>query len=289
MTDLATDGSVQAGTPEAATGAVAGNEGSKPESATLDPFVGLDTENREWVGTKGLKDVAALASAARNAEKLIGKSIVLPGEDGKPEDWDKVWSRLGRPEKPDGYELAPPADMPDSMPYDADFAKLFKEQAFEARLPKSMAQSVHDWFVRTSVQKATENAQKAVDTANAALRSAWGDPASDTFKTNVILADRGIKALGGEDLMSSLQSVGLIGPKGEILNATIATAFAKAGKGLATEDTLTQGGQAIANNPYDPAKPNVTEQMRAWKSDPARARMMMRAAGKQPSDFGLPD
>lgn len=288
MTDDVTNGSVETGTPAAAQSAVLGNEGSKTETASNDPFVGLDEDTRGWVGAKGIKDIASLAKSARNAEQMIGKSVVLPGDDAKPEDWAKVWDRLGRPEKPEGYELAPPEGMPESMPYDQGFADWFKSEAHKANATKGQAKSIHDAFVVMSVERATKDAQARVDKANADLASAWGAKDSDQFKENLVLADRGIKTLGGDALMSSLKANGLIGPSGEILDATIAVAFAKAGKSLGTEGQFVSGNAATADNPFMPGKENITQQMLSWKTDPNKARMQMAAAGKSPRDFGLP-
>lgn len=289
MTDLAAEGSVQAGTPEAATGAVLGTEGSKPENAAVDPFTGLDTDTRSWVDAKGIKDLASAVQVARNAEKLVGRAVVLPGEDGKPEDWDKVWSKLGKPETKDGYELTPPETMPESLPYNQDFAEWFKGAAHEAGLPKQMAKALHDKFVGMSVETATKNAQATVDKANADLSKAWGAAGSDTYKANLAFADRGIKTLGGDALVSSLKSAGLLGPNGEVLDANIAVAFAKAGKELASEGQFITGGSTGgADNPFLDGQENLTKQMILYKQDPNRAMAMIRAAGKRPSDFGIP-
>lgn len=288
MTDMETNGSATAGTPEATVGTVETPSGSQVPTNAADPFSALDADTRDWVGKKGIKDVAGLASSALNAERLIGKAVVLPGEDAKPEDWEKFYTRLGRPTASDGYELAPPETMPESLPYNQEFAGWFKGAAFEAGLSKQAAKTLHDKFVGMSVEAATKQAQDAVDKANSELRAAWGDPASDTYKANLKLADRGIQALGGDALMGALKGAGLLGPKGEVLSASIAQAFAKAGKSLATEGEFVTGGSSGgADNPYLPGRENLTEQMKLYKSDPVRAIAMIRAAGKNPADFGI--
>ena len=66
------------------------------------------------------KTPADLAKSWVNAQKLIGKEkIPLPGEKATKEDWDVVFSRLGRPEKPEGYTL-PEIEVPDDFPLPAE-------------------------------------------------------------------------------------------------------------------------------------------------------------------------
>lgn len=289
MTETAAEGSVEAGTPETAPVAVSGTEGSTPETSSLDPFSGLDEDTRSWVGTKGIKDVASLAKLARNEESLIGKAIVPPGENAAPEEVSKFWNRLGRPETPDGYEFAPPESMPESLPYDSDFAKWFKDEAHKANVPKSQAKSLHDAFVAMSVDRITKETQARVDKANADLVAAWGPRDSQAYQENLKLADRGL-TVGGDDLAVSLQRAGFLGPNKEILDGPVAKFLASVGKHLGTEGQFVTGGGAIADNPFsDGASFNMTEQMRIAKSDPNRARMLIRAAGKSARDFGLPE
>lgn len=288
MTDTETNGSVVTGNPEATIGAVEATNGSNAETNAAGPFAALSEDKRDWVGKKGFQSMDALVTSYQEVEKWQGRAIPLPGEDAKPEEWDKVWTRLGRPEKPEGYELAPPDTMPDTMPYDQGFADAFKTAAHKAGLPKAAAKSLHDWFVETSVSSATKQAQASVDKANAELRTAWGDPNSDTYKANLKLADRGIQALGGDALMGALKRTGLLGPQGEVLDASIAKAFALAGKSMAMEgEFVTGGGTGGADNPFMTGRENLTEQMRLYKADPVRAMAMIRAAGRNPSDFGI--
>lgn len=45
--------------------------------------------------------------------KELEAKAVIPGKESKPEDWDKFYASLGRPEKPDGYQFTRDGDFKD--------------------------------------------------------------------------------------------------------------------------------------------------------------------------------
>jgi hypothetical protein len=78
-------------------------------------------------GVKDLEKYKDLTSVLRSnvhAQKMIGADKVpIPGKDAKPEDWNNVWNKLGRPETPDKYDLKALAPLDKSIPYDYDGEK----------------------------------------------------------------------------------------------------------------------------------------------------------------------
>ncbi len=277
-----------AGAPAADKGG--GGEGSS--AAASDPFTGLETGTREWIGTKGYKSVGDLAKAARDAESLIGSSIRVPGADAKDEDWTKVFARLGRPETPDGYEIA----RPESLPEDAfaENAKALKEVAHKAGLTPRQAKAVGDFIfgaADANLKAQTEQAQADALAATTELEKTFGgDSSSDAFKGAMQLAGRALAEMGGDKLMADLKATGLVSEEGHIRNAGIASAFWKVGKALHTEHGLHRGDTASgAENPFKdgPNKGNMTEQMRAIRNDRDKAKRLMREAGHDPKDWGI--
>lgn len=292
---LEADGSAtaqpNAGTPEVSTstGAAAG---SAAGAATADPFSGLDAGTLEWIGKAGIKDVSTLAAKARNAESLIGKAVVLPGEDAKPEDWGKVYDRLGRPESADKYEFALPEGLPEDFTYSKEFADEARAKFHEAGLSTKQAAALHDWFVSKtagtwSAQKEA-GAQSMTERVNAAtdeLIKMWGSEDSDTYKTKRAAADRTWSNLS-EDVKAELAGLNLVTADGVVLAPKLVDFFATA-SALYREDSLETGGTGTTDNPF--VSGNLTEQMRVVRTDPNRARRMIAASGKRPSDFGLSD
>lgn len=91
--------------PPGATGAVA------PPAATGKWTDGLDAETAGFVDKKGWKDPAAALKSYRELERTLSQDkVVLPKDDAKPEEWDAVYNRLGRPESPDKYVMPEGAD-----------------------------------------------------------------------------------------------------------------------------------------------------------------------------------
>lgn len=293
----APEGSGSPGTPDdgkAAPGK-ADDKGSPPAAAgAVDFMSGLDTDTRTWVEKAGFKIddpaalVAGLAGKALNAEKLIGGSIRLPAADAKPEELESFYNKLGRPDAPAGYEFKPPENMPEDVPYNQQFADWFRGAAHKAGLSKAAASSLHDEFVKMAVQSATADIEARQAAGTAALEKAWGPSGSKEFRANVEFADKGIKAVGGEKLLSSLKANGLLGKGGEVLDPVIAEAFAMVGRSLGSEGQLVLGdGGTGGVNPFGKDTENLTQQSVVIRKDPDRARSLIIAAGRQPSDFGL--
>src|SRR5256885_6120890 len=62
------------------------------------------------------KDVSTLAKSFVDTKRMVGDSIRLPKSDASPEEWGKLYDKLGRPAAPDKYEL----QTPDGVPVDED-------------------------------------------------------------------------------------------------------------------------------------------------------------------------
>lgn len=297
MTDAngsATQIAADAGTPDPANG----DAGQGSDGTPNDPFSGLDTGTREWVGNKGYKSVSDIAQAARNAENLIGRSVRLPGDDAKPEDIDKFVLEATakyRPDKADGYEFKLPDGVPEDMPYDEDFAGGLKTKAHELGLTARQAAGLHDWYVSVYADgyKATQEANdaKAVEATAALEKTFGGEAGSDAFKAGNALAGRAMDELGGKPLIDTLKAKGMIDEKGYILDPSFASAFYKVGKALFTEDGHEHGnGDATAaDNPFlpGPNKGNQTLQMQMIGKDREAAIRLIRAAGHKPEDWNI--
>lgn len=275
-----------AGTPDPANGG--GDQGSK--AAAAEPFAGLETGARDWVGTKGYKTVADVVTAAQNAESLIGRSVQIPDDKSKPEDRERFFNRLGRPEKADGYELKLPDGVPKDMPYDADFATTFKADAHKLGLTQAQAAGVHDLYVGSYAKafRAAADAMVADATAaTAALEKEFGGArGSEPFKQAVSLVGKFIADNGGKDLEVELKEAGVLSPEGAVLMPRLATALWKLSKQLYREDALEPGGgnAAAGDNPFVDGG-NMTLQMQMLANDRARAERLIVAAGKKLEDF----
>lgn len=118
-----------------------------PTSAQATDWVqNLDQDARQLVQVKGYRSPNDLAKAYMHAERAIGsEKIAIPGKEAKPEDWAQVWNKLGRPPKPDGYDLKKPHD---AGSYNEELAGWYKQAAHQAGLTGKQATALHDTFVQ---------------------------------------------------------------------------------------------------------------------------------------------
>jgi hypothetical protein len=285
----AADGSVAekpAGTPD---GQNAGADNGSA-AAAASPFAGLQDEGtRKWVETKGYKSVEDLAKAAVNQESLLGSSVRRPADDAPATEWDKFYSKIGRPEKPDAYELKRPDGLPADLPYDETLASSFKTWAHGAGLNGKQAQSLHDAFALAQAERAKEHVtalSKAVETTADALVKEWGPTDSEGFKTKHELANRAIKKLG---LVESFKKSGIILQDNALTDPALAMAFSEIGAKMFAEDRIDGDGSSGGKNPFDKKKGtfNLSEITALIKSDSDKARRLAREAGENP-DHWLP-
>lgn len=150
-----------------------GAPGANPPPAPW--FAGFQNpELRGYVETKGFQGPEALADSYRNLERLRGvpadRLLSLPEKPDAPE-WDAVWNRLGRPEKPDGYGL----QVPDGQ--DRTFADRMAATMHKLGVSKSAAAGLNaEWnaFIAEEMAAADRDAQQADAADLAGLRSEWG-------------------------------------------------------------------------------------------------------------------
>ena len=277
-----------AGTSDADKGG--GGEGSSTKAS--DPFSGLDTGTREWIGTKGYKSIADVAKAAQNAESLIGKSVRLPEGEAKLEDLIPILRKLGAPETADGYEFTRP-DVFDEEQFNND-AKALKDALFKAGTPKVVASQIADFVFGNAAEAVkADRAQEAEAAAQAVkdLEAVFGGPVgSDQYKAGVQLSARALTDLGGKDVFADFVAVGLVSEEGYPLKASFGKMLFNIGKQLYREAGAVRGDPTTAgDNPFKagPKGMNQTTLMKLVHDDRAKAERLMREAGHKPEDFGL--
>lgn len=293
MDETASGAAGQGGSPDS----MGGDNGSATAAIAANPFDGLQAEgSREWIENAGVKDVESLVKMARNSERLIGKSFQKPGPDAEQSEIDAFYERLGRPKDVSGYELTPPEDMPEELPYDTEFAGKFAETAYKYGITADQAKGLHDFYVNEMVGGYQAGLNDHIGqleartiAATSQLEKDWGaKQGSPQFNEQVALADRAIRELGGEALLDGFETAGMLGPQGIILNPAIAKAMANVGRELfGSSGGLTTGGSGAADNPFARESQNLTTQSELQRNDPRRAKALILAAGRDPANWGL--
>lgn len=263
-----------------------------------DTFAALDIgeDNREWLAKSGFKSVDDVVKSAYEQSKLLGNAVRVPGKDAKPEEVEAFYEKLGRPKTADEYDFRPPESLPENLPYDGERAKSFAGLAHKIGLSKAQAAAVHDWAVENAVNdfngfsaQSAEERTTVAKTETAKLEKLWGPLDGDAMRVNLGFADKVIRELGGDEVLSEFQRVGLIGSEGSvIMSAPIAVMLSKIGSALYKEDGVVRGRPDRIGNPFAEGDGfNVTAQMKIVREDKDHAMALIAAAGKKPEDFGL--
>lgn len=212
---------------------------------------GLPDDLKSEKSLETIKDIPALAKSFVEGQKMIGSSVRLPKADAPDEEWGKVYTRLGRPEKPEGYELKRPENLPEGVKYDEELETAFKGMAHEAGLHPRQAQRILDKF--NTLQLERHKAYMATrESAIAELKKEWGP----NYDKQLAQANRAIKELGDQKLAQYLEDAGLAN------DPMLVRVFAKYGASLG-EDTLVAGDQPLADGGGQSALQKELETIRA--------------------------
>ncbi|MDR3418688.1 MAG: hypothetical protein P4L83_21150 [Nevskia sp.] len=214
----------------------------------------LPDEYRADPAFKDLADVGALAKSYRHAVSLVGADraeLLQMPKDGPDDKWDG-WARLGRPEKPEGYQIDKP---PEGVPETA--MATFRQRMHAAGASqKQVGEALAVYSDVAAAQQAeldkvglTADRQKALfgavlpqEKALTQLKGEWGA----AYDAKLAGAVRAVRELGGGDLITLLDATGL-GNHPLILNA-----FAKAGERMAEPAGLKGGSGGQMQGPLTP-------------------------------------
>ncbi len=209
------------------TGSSNGAVGSTPS----DWRSSLPDELRTEPTLVSFRDVPALAKSYLEVRKGIGDSIRVPKDGASPEEWDKLYDKLGRPATPEAYNLK----APDGVPVDETLQSWAHGAFHKAGLTPQQARSIYNGYLEQAAalaQKAEGGNQQAAESARTALTQEWGH----TYDSNMISAKSAVMALGGQELLDALDRTGAGN------DPVVIKAFAKYGSAL-KEGGLVRGDE----------------------------------------------
>lgn len=176
--------------------------GAEPASAPVatDPRAWLPEAYRGDPTFADIKDMEGLSKSYKHAATLVGvdraEMLRLPKDAAAPE-WDAIFNRLGRPDKPDGYEWKTPEGLP------AEVETAFRTDVHKLGLTKAQAAGVLDFYgqqlaAQTAAQQAVTGAaeQETIIT----LKKEWGA----AFPDQLHAARRALDEIGGPQLAQKL-------------------------------------------------------------------------------------
>jgi len=202
---MAEEGTAVAGSPEgggAEGSAQAGGGGttSLPDWGTIKAGLGDLAKDKSL---EPYKDLQGLVKSHIEAQKLIGRSVQLPGKDMKPEDRSKaVKDIIGRlrkegvleatPDSPDKYELKTP--QLDGWKANEPLLNGFKEAAHKIGMTPSQAQGLFDWYLNYQESSDTQE-HTEFEEMKAGLQREWGG----LFRRKIEAARRAASKFIGAD------------------------------------------------------------------------------------------
>ena len=213
--------------------------------------------------------------AIRDYVKIKGESAgyIKPlTEQSTPEEKAAYFTKLGRPEKPEGYEFTKPEGLPEEM-FNPKLAGDFAQFLYDKGAPKSLAQDIYKWYNQMVVdssktvkdqeaQEAVVEKQKTEEAVNK-LKNEWVGDKFEVNKAVAVEAFRKFKIDGAEELIKNAKLDGVaLGDHPIFLKW-----FYEIGK-------LTKDDSALIRNEGS-GDPNISEDAQAAKMFPS----MVKKAG----------
>jgi len=162
--------------------------------APQDWSASFSDDMRGMIQTKGWKSPADAINSYVNLERLLGadkagRGVVLPKDDAPKEDWDQFYTKLGRPESPDKYNIKAPDG--NTSEFGQAAAARFHELGITAKQAEGLTEWWNEYAGSHAQNSDAEFEQKsAIDVQD--LRKAWGDK----FDANAELARRARREAG---------------------------------------------------------------------------------------------
>lgn len=224
--------------PPAGNGQAAAN-GQGAAAAAPEWAATLPEPERAVVAAKGWKDPADVVASYRGLETLLGadkagRAIVKP-KDGDPADKERFFAELGRPEKPEGYELdkrIPPGQSP-------EFASKAAQQFHKLGLTREQVDGIAAWYGEEAAAQSGQISEEFVQQSKVEverLQRTWGDARASNEESIA----RGARLMG-------LNTEQIIRFEAAVGTTAMLTALLEVGKSI-REDTM-PGGAAGLNNP----------------------------------------
>lgn len=191
------------------------NQNTESQSNELTPEA---INNGEWrnlipeqfATDASLKDIKTLENLVKsyiNAQKMIGgEKVALPKKDWSEDDWNNFYSKLGRPESQDNYDLEL-EDIPEGMQRNEEYENKFKEFAYKNGFTADQTKSLWNFLASNSI----DTYKEVMQNENQRLQEGWNNLKKDwgkAYNEKIGIAKK-VAALGGQEFIDLIKSKGL--------------------------------------------------------------------------------
>ena len=198
----------------------------------------ISEEFRNDPNIEKFTEIDALAKSYINATRMIGQDkVAVPNKNSTEDQWNEVYSKLGRPESADKYALNIESE---AVVMDEGAIKSFAEQSHKLGLNNTQAQGILEFYknnMESNMQRATVDTETAQAQAETELRAEWGKE----FDSNVSKASALAKAnMNPEILDLQMQDGTRIGDHPEIIKG-----FAKIASMLSEDKLVSTESESV--------------------------------------------
>lgn len=227
---------------------------------TVNTVLGSEGDNQnDWRSTlsedlkndptlSNFKDVESLAKTVVHQQKLLGSKIPLPKTD---EERNELYTKLGRPETADKYEVTIPNDMEHFMPKE-DISQ-FKNVAHKIGLNNEQVNALMEFQV-SATKNAIDNEGNVLkqekEQSTEALKKEWGYD----YDKNVRAAQRALNVYGDAELQQLLSETSAGN------NPAVVKFLATIGKEVTEDMAQNTTNNRLATSPLD-AKEEINNVM----------------------------
>jgi len=158
--------------PTATPTTVSGGDTPAPQTSWKDS---ISEDFRNDPSIEKFTEIDALAKSYINATKMIGQDkLVIPTNNSTEDQWNEVYSKLGRPESADKYTLDSKSE---TVTMEDGAIKSFAEQSHKLGLNNKQAQGILEFYknnMEGTAQQSKIDTETSQVQAEQQLRQEWG-------------------------------------------------------------------------------------------------------------------
>ena len=133
----------------------------------------IDETIRDDPSLSTYKDINGMAKSLINAQKMVGADkVAIPGKYTTPEEMDSFYSKIGRPDGSDGYELSATDTIGE------EGVNFFKQLAHKNGLTQTQAENIlteYGGYLDTMGEKTEDQIEEIRVGLEKDLQNEWGD------------------------------------------------------------------------------------------------------------------
>jgi len=161
-------------------------------------------EHKELVEDRHWKDIGDVFKSYKEVQGMMSSRAKIPTEDSSAEEISAFYDKIRGVENAEGYDMPRP-ELPEGMTYDENFEKVIRGIAFEAGISKAQLKTLTEAYNKYQVEQfgiITAELTKTYDEGQKALKVEW----KENYDTNLEVAKRACRELGGDDFIALLET-----------------------------------------------------------------------------------